>query len=107
MEELWREINQEGIIEPEAGGGFQFPLFVEGLTQKVTFEKRFERYEEASHVFWGLGWGEEHSKQRKQQDNIFPPFFLLFSAGHKSPLMTGLLRKLFQFFTSASMYNIA
>lgn len=76
MEALWREINQEGIIEPEAGGGFQFPLFVEGLTQKVTFEKRFERYEEASRAYFG-GWdgGRNIPSRGNSKITFFPPFF--------------------------------
>lgn len=45
------EKNKSGkIIEPGAGGGFRFSLFVQGLTEKVTLEKRFKSYAEASHA---------------------------------------------------------
>ena len=79
-------------------------LVREGLTEKVTFEKRFE---EASHAYF---WEKELSRQRNGKITFLLHFFFfsfLLNIADKIPLWSRLLRKLFWFFTSVFMYNKA
>ena len=85
-------------------GRFTVSLLEEGLTEKVTFEKRFE---EASHAYF---WEKELSRQRNGKITFLLHFFFfsfLLNIADKIPLWSRLLRKLFWFFTSVFMYNKA